>query len=31
MEGGYGNFISKGWQDAGAVDGKIYGVANKAV
>ena len=31
MEGGYGNFISKGWQDAGAVDGKIYGIANKAV
>ena len=31
MKGGYGNFISKGWQDAGAVDGKIYGVANKAV
>ena len=31
MEGGYGNFISEAWQNAGAVDGKIYGVAIKAV
>lgn len=31
VEGGYGNYISKAWQNTAAVDGKIFGIPNQAV